>query len=191
MLRLLAERHPGRIGLFDESLVRNQDDELNLRLTRAGGKIWQSPRTSATTTLGLVPSLFTNISSTASVAVVRKHRIPASWRICPRGLANLVLLLGWAGMGCGPAIGGGLCKDLGGSCRFLRACFVLAAVLAAARHGWVILPIMPYLCHHPLFLRSGFWREPCTADGIVRFKLPKLFGDYSVSILNGNGFGEC
>src|SRR5262249_1054067 len=33
-----------RIGLFDEELVRNQDDEFNLRLTRASGKIWQSPR---------------------------------------------------------------------------------------------------------------------------------------------------
>ena len=33
-----------RIGLFDEELVRNQDDEHNLRLTRAGGKIYQSPR---------------------------------------------------------------------------------------------------------------------------------------------------
>src|SRR5688572_1516136 len=33
-----------RIGFFDEGLVRNQDDEFNLRLTRAGGKIWQSPR---------------------------------------------------------------------------------------------------------------------------------------------------
>jgi glycosyltransferase involved in cell wall biosynthesis len=31
-----------RLGLFDEGLVRNQDDELNLRLIRAGGKIWQS-----------------------------------------------------------------------------------------------------------------------------------------------------
>src|SRR5262249_53760198 len=33
-----------RIGLFDEEFVRNQDDEFNLRLARAGGKIWQSPR---------------------------------------------------------------------------------------------------------------------------------------------------
>ena len=33
-----------RIGFFDVELVRNQDDELNLRLTRAGGKIWQSPK---------------------------------------------------------------------------------------------------------------------------------------------------
>ncbi len=32
-----------RIGVFDETLVRNQDDELNYRLTQHGGKIWQSP----------------------------------------------------------------------------------------------------------------------------------------------------
>ena len=33
-----------RIGGFDEQLVRNQDDEHNLRLRLAGGRIWQSPR---------------------------------------------------------------------------------------------------------------------------------------------------
>jgi len=32
-----------RIGTFDEELVRNQDDELNLRLTQAGGRIWLDP----------------------------------------------------------------------------------------------------------------------------------------------------
>lgn len=32
-----------QIGLFDEELVRNQDDEFNFRLTQAGGKIWLDP----------------------------------------------------------------------------------------------------------------------------------------------------
>lgn len=32
-----------RIGVFDEDLVRNQDDELNLRLVRAGGRILLVP----------------------------------------------------------------------------------------------------------------------------------------------------
>lgn len=31
-----------RFGGFDESLVRNQDDEHNLRIVRAGGRVWQS-----------------------------------------------------------------------------------------------------------------------------------------------------
>jgi len=30
------------IGYFDEELVRNQDDEFNLRITQAGGNIWMS-----------------------------------------------------------------------------------------------------------------------------------------------------
>lgn len=31
-----------KIGYFDEELVRNQDDEFNLRIIQAGGKIWLS-----------------------------------------------------------------------------------------------------------------------------------------------------
>jgi len=31
-----------KIGLFDEELIRNQDEELNFRLVEFGGKIWQS-----------------------------------------------------------------------------------------------------------------------------------------------------
>ena len=33
-----------RFGPFDEDLVRNQDDEHNLRIARGGGRIWQSSR---------------------------------------------------------------------------------------------------------------------------------------------------
>jgi cellulose synthase/poly-beta-1,6-N-acetylglucosamine synthase-like glycosyltransferase len=32
-----------RIGLFNEKLVRNQDNELNARIRQAGGKIYQTP----------------------------------------------------------------------------------------------------------------------------------------------------
>ena len=37
-----------RFGLFDETLVRNQDDEHNLRLRLGGARIWQSPRVRST-----------------------------------------------------------------------------------------------------------------------------------------------
>ena len=33
-----------RFGGFDEQLVRNQDDEHNLRITKGGGRVWQSSR---------------------------------------------------------------------------------------------------------------------------------------------------
>jgi succinoglycan biosynthesis protein ExoA len=32
-----------RVGLFDEELVRNQDDELSFRIREAGGGIWMNP----------------------------------------------------------------------------------------------------------------------------------------------------
>jgi cellulose synthase/poly-beta-1,6-N-acetylglucosamine synthase-like glycosyltransferase len=37
-----------RVGLFDEELVRNQDDEFNYRLRAAGGRIWLDPRIQST-----------------------------------------------------------------------------------------------------------------------------------------------
>ena len=37
-----------RFGGFDETLVRNQDDEHNLRIVQGGGRVWQSPRIRST-----------------------------------------------------------------------------------------------------------------------------------------------
>ena len=55
------------IGLFDETLVRNQDDELNLRLCRAGGRVWQSRRSSrGTSRAPRCGGCSSNTSSTAS-----------------------------------------------------------------------------------------------------------------------------
>ena len=33
-----------RFGAFDETLVRNQDDEHNLRIVKGGGRVWQESR---------------------------------------------------------------------------------------------------------------------------------------------------
>lgn len=72
-----------RLGGFDETLVRNQDDELNLRITRDGGTVWQSPLIRST----YVPrasfgALFRQFFQYGywKVAVIRKHRLPASFR---------------------------------------------------------------------------------------------------------------
>ncbi len=71
------------LGLFDEELVRNQDDELNLRLKRNGGKIWQDPSIrSWYIPRSNVSKLFHQYFQYGfwKVAVIRKHRLPASWR---------------------------------------------------------------------------------------------------------------
>lgn len=72
-----------RIGLFDEQLVRNQDDEFNLRLIRAGGRIWQSPRIrSWYKPRGSLVYLFKQYMQYGywKVRVIQKHRLPASVR---------------------------------------------------------------------------------------------------------------
>ena len=72
-----------RFGVFDEELARNQDDEFNLRLTRAGGKIWQSPRIrSWYKPRGSLPALFRQYMQYGywKVRVIQKHRLPASIR---------------------------------------------------------------------------------------------------------------
>ncbi len=72
-----------QIGLYDEMLVRNQDDELNYRFTKQGGKVFLSPRARATYFVReTVRSLFCQYFEYGywRVAVLRKHRVPASFR---------------------------------------------------------------------------------------------------------------
>jgi succinoglycan biosynthesis protein ExoA len=140
-----------RIGRFDEALARNQDDELNLRLTRSGGKIWQSPAiVSWYSPRPTLTSLFRQYFQYGfwKVAVIRKHRLPGAWRhvvpIC-FVLANVMLLLAMV-----------LTKALGSPQLFavsaiiwltMVTVYALASVAAslftAKRHGLVILPYLP------------------------------------------------
>jgi succinoglycan biosynthesis protein ExoA len=142
-----------RIGLFDEALVRNQDDELNLRLTRAGGKIWQSPAiiswySPRPTLSGLFQQYFQY--GFWKVAVIRKHRLPSSWRqLVPIAfvLLNILLLSSML-----------LTKTLGAAQWFTAVALlwltmaavyafvtIIASVMAGRRHGWAILAYLPFV----------------------------------------------
>ena len=71
------------LGLFDEDLVRNQDDEHNYRLVLQGLKIWQSPKIrSWYYPRSSIRTLFKQYFQYGywKVFVVRKHGMPASWR---------------------------------------------------------------------------------------------------------------
>lgn len=91
-----------RIGLFDEELVRNQDDELNYRLRKAGGRVlmtpamrsWYQNRQSVT---GLLRQYYQY--GLWKVRVLQKHPRQMSWRhfvppILVAALAGTTLLSG-------------------------------------------------------------------------------------------------
>lgn len=86
-----------RLGGFDESLVRNQDDELNLRIVRSGGVVWQSATIRSTyTPRGSFAALFRQFYQYGywKVPVIRKHRLPASPRhLAPFAFVSCLLVL--------------------------------------------------------------------------------------------------
>jgi succinoglycan biosynthesis protein ExoA len=80
-----------RAGLFDESLRRNQDDEFNLRLRKAGGRVvLDSSIRVHYTPRGSLGGVFRQYYEYGlwKVAVVRKHRQLAS----PRSLAPVIFV---------------------------------------------------------------------------------------------------
>lgn len=83
-----------RIGGFDEDLVRNQDDELNLRLTRAGGRIWMDPAVRSTYfSRGDLAGLWRQYHGYGfyKVAVMRKHRtVPSARHLVPAAFVAAV-----------------------------------------------------------------------------------------------------
>jgi glycosyltransferase involved in cell wall biosynthesis len=138
-----------QIGFFDETLVRNQDDEFNLRLLNAGGKIWQNPRIlSCYSPRATLAGLFWQYFQYGywKVAVIRKHRLPGSWRHLVPAIFVAVNLTLLAGAGATAIAGHGLQP-----CGFLwlamaaayASAIFLASAMTARRHGWPTLPYLP------------------------------------------------
>ena len=85
-----------KVGLFDEKFICTEDDEFNYRLARGGDKVFISPRARCTyfvreTPLRLFGQYFRY--GAARVAVLRKYRLPASFRqIVPPAFIGLALM---------------------------------------------------------------------------------------------------
>jgi succinoglycan biosynthesis protein ExoA len=85
-----------RFGGFDETLVRNQDDEHNLRITLGGGRIWQSEEiVSFYRPRRTIRAMFRQYVQYGywKPFVIRKHRRPASLRHLLPGLMLLALIV--------------------------------------------------------------------------------------------------
>lgn len=138
-----------RLEFFDEEFVRSEDDELNLRLTRTGGRIWQSPRIKSWYyPRESLQSLFQQQVQYGywKLRVMQKHRIPASVRhVVPASFVSSLILLTMASI-FWPLAGWSLSVLMG----TYLACNVVASVLAAARADWRLLPLLPvvFACYH-------------------------------------------
>lgn len=129
-------------GLFDESLVRNQDDELNLRMIRDGGRVWQSPRIRSwywprRSLRGLFAQCFQY--GFWKVAVIRKHHRLASWRHLAPGICVVMAValtaasLFWRWP---------IAVLFALVAAYFIAC-LSASISAAHRDGWDLLPALP------------------------------------------------
>jgi hypothetical protein len=139
-----------RLGLFDETLVRNQDDELNLRLIRAGGKIWQSPDiVSWYSPRASLSALFLQYFQYGfwKAAVVRKHRLPGSWRhLVPVSFVLAHILLFAASIvtaAADPREFAAVSLVWLALILAYAAANVTASVAAARKSGWATLPYLP------------------------------------------------
>ena len=138
-----------RIGLFDEEMLRTEDDEFNLRLTRAGGTVWQSPRIKSWyRPRNSLRALCRQYSQYGywKVRVIQKHKLPASIRhLIPGGFVLSLLGLELASVWWPLAVWG--CLGLVG---LYMVSMMAASVFTAARYGWALLPLLPlvFACYH-------------------------------------------
>jgi glycosyltransferase involved in cell wall biosynthesis len=145
-----------RFGYFDENLVRNQDDEHNLRIVRGGGTVWQSPRIrSWYRPRESLAALFEQYAQYGywKVCVIRKHKFPASLRHLVPGFCLLALgLLAAGSVLCALtplplAMAPWLLLWVAG---LYAACLAAAALQTARRTDWKLLPLLPlvFVCYH-------------------------------------------
>ena len=128
-------------GLFDESLVRNQDDEFNLRLRRAGGRIVLDPAIRIFyRPRGSFRRLFRQYYEYGrwKAPVMRKHGQPTSLRsLVPGGFVGTLVVLAGLGVWIPAAF-----VLLGVEIALYTAAALLFAVVALRRRNlpWRLLP---------------------------------------------------
>ncbi|WP_428419996.1 glycosyltransferase family 2 protein [Methylibium sp.] len=131
-----------QFGPFDESLVRNQDDEHNLRLTRGGAVVWQSARiVSAYRPRETLAQLFRQQLQYGywKPFVMRKHRQAAALRqLVPGAFIAAMGLLAVLGL-VWPAAGAGF--TLLGQLYGLYV--VVASLVVAQEEGFDLLLYVP------------------------------------------------
>jgi glycosyltransferase involved in cell wall biosynthesis len=159
-----------KIGYFDEELVRNQDDEFNLRITLAGGKIWMSKSIkSKYFSRGSLSKLWQQYFQYGfwRIRTLQKHKRPATLRqLVPLLFVLSLLLLGLAGI---------LWRTFWILLSLEAALYVVGLLVGAFdvghKAGWRYAPLSPlvFAILHFGYGLGSLW-------GIVRFLILKRYG---------------
>jgi glycosyltransferase involved in cell wall biosynthesis len=134
-----------RVGTYNEKLVRNQDNELNARIRRAGGKIYQTPALQTTYHpvtgfLQLLKQTYRNSQwhvfsvRENSHAMGLRHFVPAVFFTCFTGLFLASAAVSWARYSLGALVG----------------LYLLVGVMFAIRQmrdrDWLVALTLPAAC---------------------------------------------
>lgn len=131
-----------RAGPFDEELVRNQDDEYNYRVRKAGGRLMLSPDVrsryySRANLLRLWKQYFQY--GYWKVRVLQKHPRQMQARQFVPPLFVAALLLALLLLPILPA-GGHVLELIAGA---YAVAVTAASIFSAGKHGWQLLPLLP------------------------------------------------
>jgi len=150
-----------KVGLFDEELVRNQDDELNQRIIRAGGKIYlDSDIRSQYYSRGSLRSLARQYYQYGfwRVRTIQKHGRPATLR----QTIPLLFVLVWIVLIFGAVFWLPARYALAGFAALYAAGLAIGTLQVGFRNGWriaLLVPIVAPLLHFTYGLGSlkGVW----------------------------------
>jgi len=156
-----------KIGYFDEELVRNQDDEFNLRIILAGGKIWMSKSIkSKYFSRGSLRKLWRQYFQYGfwRIRTLQKHKRPATLRqLVPLLFVLSLLLWGLAGL---------LWRPFWILLEIEAAIYVIGLFAGAAvlgrKSGWQYAPLAPvvFAILHFGYGLGSLW-------GVIRFLVLK------------------
>ncbi|HEY9063969.1 MAG TPA: glycosyltransferase family 2 protein [Burkholderiaceae bacterium] len=165
-----------RFGGFDEALVRNQDDEHNLRIVKGGGRVWQSSRIRSTyrprATLGQVFRQYLQYGYWKPF-VMKKHGQAASWRqMVPAvfvGALALAAIIALTGFGVWPCAGLLIAYALAVLAMTAAIAATAAPALPVSVMARVPLVIAAYHLGYGIGSIAGWWDVLRGASGRERF----------------------